>query len=918
MKKTFISKIGILFLGFFLSCQFTINAMESAMKHFWLKDKEIIQLISNDKLDSAKIVILNSKGKKLSFQVIRQTTTKTELKVKEDLTTSPWYKVIYEGAEILSTPHYEYLNKYFHYTGPLGISKKGSDYLFHMWSPVAHKVELVVYENYSENVIKRIDMIPGERGHFSITLPEKYKGMSYLYHVHNGSNITQGLDPYAKVMESFNPKEVSTTGRGVIEYLAPAKPRLALPNMATQTDYVGYEAHVRDFSITKDGGGTYDDFVTKLSHIQSLGVTHIQFMPLQNFYTVVEEDRSWQGKDAPKNDINYNWGYDPQNYFTPEGHFSKDPRDHLLRVNEVKNMVSEAHKRNIGTILDVVYNHLYAQDTLENSAPGSYMRRNENGYISFKSGAGASLESRNLMTRRLIIDSLLWWKNFYGFDGFRFDLMGFTDIETMREVRKALGDDTVLYGEAWEFTDLPVDQAMTKSKIPEELNISAFNDTSRDSYTGHMEGKGFVQGISYELPKVRAGIVAGYHDFPTAGGLVSQDAYHLFAKSPMQALNYLTIHDGFTLWDKINLSWKGTVPARQKLFRQAFAMLMTSQGRVVIHGGMEIGRSKPLSSNDPNPNRAHTSGAVDSENGVTYFHENSYRSPDVTNAIDWDRKKLFQREYEYLQKLIELRRRVPALRYSNGKNLSKGLTFIGGGKISWPPADSAGYKSFKEPGLSQLEIQFINGPSSVYGTTWYLAGEVHPKGVGGDGKNPKNNPFAVTFDSNGRGSITLDKSDLNKLDLTTWSDPVGLQFKLVSPAGSWTTMPGAYSSMGNNTIQPVSIPKSNKVTIDLSQLNHEAGRVQNQTNAFIAYRLDNTLEKGVIGNPLPYKEIIVVHNGVQKTKSLILKELDPKKWKMILDADHIDFNGLKSSDNTLSQGRLDVAPGSSAILVKTE
>ena len=253
---------------------------------------------------------------------------------------------------------------------------------------------------------------------------------------------------------------------------------------------------------------------------------------------------------------------------------------------------------------------------------------------------------------------------------------------------------------------------------------------------------------------------------------------------------------------------------------------MTSQGRIVFHGGMEIGRTKPLSPNDPNKDRAHTTGAVDAENGVTYFHENSYRSPDVTNAIDWSRKSLFNQEYDYLKKLIELRRRVPALRFADGDNLKKGLSFIGGGKIAWPPVNSAGYKSFKDPNLDKLEIQFINGPTSIADTTWYLAGEVHPNGVGGDSKNPKKNSFSVKFDSKGWGSITLTKSDLMKLDLSTWSDPLGLQFKLVSPAGSWTTVPGSYSKMGNNTIHPLSIPKNNKVTIDLSQLNHEA--VENQ------------------------------------------------------------------------------------------
>ncbi|MCO4795112.1 MAG: hypothetical protein KC493_15450, partial [Bacteriovoracaceae bacterium] len=569
----------------------------------------------------------------------------------------------------------------------------------------------------------------------------------------------------------------------------------------------------------------------------------------------------------------------------------------------------------IGVILDVVYNHLYAEDTLENAAPGSYMRRVETGEISFKSGAGASLESRNLMTRRLIIDSLKWWKNYFGVDGFRFDLMGFLDIETMRTIRKELGEDTVLYGEAWEFTDLPKHQATTKSQIPNDLDISAFNDTSRDSYAGAMQSKGFVQGESHELPKVRSGLVAGYQKFPTQGGLISQDRYHLFAKSPVQALNFLTIHDGFTLWDKINLSYKGTPEARKKLMRQAMAMLFTSQGRIVFHGGMEIGRTKPLAKNDPNPGRAHTTPEVDSENGVTHFHENSYRSPDPTNFVDWNRKSDFKTEFNYLKNLIELRRKIPALRYASGDNLVKGLTFLGG-TLNWPPADSGGYQSFNESNLDKLTIKFINAPQDALEKEWFLAGEIHPEGVGGESKNPKKNNWKVFIDKKGKGSLSIKKSDLLKLDLDSWSDPEGLQFKLVSPAGSWNTLPNAYSTMGNNTIKPLSIPKSNTVTIDLSVLNHESGREGVKTQAFVAYRLDNTLETDVIDEGLDYKELIVVHNGENNSSILKQKDLDPAVWKIILDGAQINFDGLSSSEHVLSLGELIVAPQSSAILIR--
>lgn len=569
----------------------------------------------------------------------------------------------------------------------------------------------------------------------------------------------------------------------------------------------------------------------------------------------------------------------------------------------------------MGVILDVVYNHLYSEDTLEKAAPESYMRRRADGKVSFKSGAGASLESRNLMTRRLIIDSLKWWKDFYGVDGFRFDLMGFTDLETMRAIRQSLGSDSILYGEAWEFTDLPKDQATTKSQIPKDLEISAFNDTSRDSYTGHMQGRGFIQGESHELPKVRAGLVAGFQDFPTRGGLISKDSYHLFAKSPMQALNFLTIHDGPTLWDKINLSFKGSVEKRKKLVRQSFAMLLTSQGRIILHGGMEFGRSKPLAENDPNPDRALTSSEVDPENGVTHFHENSYRSPDTTNSIKWERKEEFLHELDYLKKLIELRRKTPALRYLDGENLKRGLHFLGN-DLSWPPAHSAGYESFKEAKLDELEIQFINASTEARNKRWYVAGEIHPEVSGGENKNPLQNPWYVDIDNHGKGILKIKKQNLAELDLESWSDPEGLQFKLISTPGKWDTMPGSYTTMGNNTVKPLSIDRKNQVTIDLQVLNHEASRAGMKTNAVVAYRLDNTLEVDVIGQALPYSELLVVHSGENKTHVLRLKDLNPVDWKIILDGENINLKGLSSSQHKLSEGKLEVAPQSSAVLVK--
>ena len=186
-------KFGILFLGFFVSCYFPLSAVESSMKYFWLKDKNTIEILSLDKLNTAKLSLRDSKGKKLVFSVKKQTARKLELTLNFDLTSSPWYKAVYEGKELTSTPHYTYLNNYFHYTGPLGVSKRENSYLFHMWSPTAHRVELVVYENYTNQVLKKVDMISAERGLFFIQLEEEYKGKSYQYHVHSGNKVTKPL-----------------------------------------------------------------------------------------------------------------------------------------------------------------------------------------------------------------------------------------------------------------------------------------------------------------------------------------------------------------------------------------------------------------------------------------------------------------------------------------------------------------------------------------------------------------------------------------------------------------------------------------------------------------------------------------------------------------------------------------------------
>ncbi|MEI8346514.1 MAG: hypothetical protein WCG27_03545, partial [Pseudomonadota bacterium] len=748
----------------------------------------------------------------------------------------------------------------------------------------------------------------------------------YQYEVSAYGQTHVALDPYARSMASFDPLGIDRVGKASLAPLPVKKMFLdERPSFANSLDFIAAEAHVRDFTIDpslkwdESLRGTYPGFAKMSDYFRDLGVTHIQFMPLQNFYTVKENDRAFVDQNAPRENINYNWGYDPHNYFSPEGWFSSNAADSALRIKEMREMIQKIHNSGMGVTLDIVYNHLYDKTIMENVAPGGYLRRNDFGEISLGTGAGVTLESRILMARKLIIDSMKWWYEFYGVDGFRFDLMGFLDHQTMLEIRKALGPKAILYGEAWNFTDLPADIATTKNNFPEEADLAVFNDSSRDAYTGNMASRGFVQGNFYEAPNVKAAIIGALADYPSPYGEMATDAYKRFARKPSETLNYLAIHDGYTLWDKINLSIHASKEERLKMAKQAFALLLTSQGRAVIHGGDEMGRSKPLAPNDPNPGRAHTSDQVTPENGISYFHENTYKSPDISNQIDWQRGKEFSQLTDYVRGLIKLRRSLPGLRFEEKISINRGLKFLGipENKMLKTVGEYAGYSSFTDPKLKKLTIEFINAPGEVRGKTLSVAGEIHAKGTD---KNPLDNPYKVEIDGDGRGQIKFSREQINSFDLSGWADNQQLQIKLVKKAGAWEVPEGAYSPTGNNTIAPGGILLGDRAVIDLAIIDHTASNIPRLPTHFIAYEIDNTLESAMPPNwkKTPYQKIIILHNASDKDFSLPIEALgEGLSWAVLVDGEKAGITPIKNSkvqvDNTkvMVPGRTSMVLGGS-------
>ncbi len=836
-------------------------------------------------------------------------------------------------ASINFTNKYAYfsrgaLDTYFDYQGPLGaVFHSPQEAELFIWSPPASKVEVLFFSPQDQERILDIkEMLPHEKGSFKLKINAQDLGLTELHGVYYMLKVTAlgqsnfALDPFAKSLAAFNNRRNKTAKAALIDPQKINVPTLPFKNkdiMKNKADYIGYELHVRDYTINPElqlsnpeYHGTFKGLMEVSGHFEDLGITHLQLLPVQAFQSVNDNDRSFQDETVFMDKINYNWGYDPHHYFSLLGLYSSDPHDPLSRIVEFKEMVNHFHQKKIGIVMDVVYNHVMSAYTFEHLAPGCYLRRNERGDISYHTGAGPSVETRTKVVRRLIVESLAYFAHEFGVDGFRFDLMGFIDHQTMREIRAAIGEDKILYGEAWEFTDLPGQEASTKQNIPEGLEIGAFNDSARDSYTGRMAGIGFVQGDTATGPVVKTGIIGGLRNYPQVYedqtfANIDESGYNRFARSPLETINFLSIHDGFTLWDKINLSIPANEEFRKQLTKQALAMLFTSQGRLVLHGGAEMGRTKPLADNDPEKDRAHSSPEASEEYGKRFFHENSYRSPDFTNMIRWERKERFQDIFDYTQGLIQLRQKFTALHYENAESIQKGLRFIGESiRPSRPQLDSAGYESFDE--LDYLYIRFKNGP---HNSKLYLVGE-----IGCQNPPSCNLPEAaleINFNEKGKAELRLSKEQITSSLFSAWADSGGLQFKLVKQAGAWESPTGYYSSMGNNTVTPESIQEGNWAEIDLSICDHHAGQVPVEHKKFIAYLIETQLED----NSTEYNKLLVIHNSDNRELILDVKQLnDFKNCDVFMDKNHAQITPIQNSDVEIEGSQIRM-PGRSSTLI---
>ncbi|MDD3038244.1 type I pullulanase [Bacteroides sp.] len=537
---------------------------------------------------------------------------------------------------------------------------------FMLWSPTADEVRLMLYDaGEGGHACETVKMLPGEDGTWSAIVDKDLLGKFYTFNVKindKWQGDTPGINARAVGVNGKRAAVIDSDSTNPEGWESDLRPPLKSP-----ADIVIYEMHHRDFSVDSTSGvknkGKYlaltehgtmnsDKLLTGIDHLIELGVTHVHLLPSFDYASV----------DETRLDENvYNWGYDPQNYNVPDGSYSTDPYKPVTRIKEFKQMVQTLHKAGIRVIMDVVYNHTFNTEdsNFERTVPGYFYRHKEDGTLANGSGCGNETVSERPMMRKFMIESILYWAKEYHIDGFRFDLMGIHDIETMNAIREAVNtvDPTIaLYGEGWaaESPQYPVDSLAMKANMSRMPGIAAFSDELRDGLCGPVSAKdkgAFLAGVPGGEMSLKFGIV-GAIEHPQIYYDSVNYSHKAWAKQPTQMISYVSCHDGLCLVDRLKASLPGiTLEQLIRLDKLAQTVVFTSQGIPFIYAGEEIMRDKQ---------------------GV----DNSYKSPDAVNAIDWGRKTTNGDIFMYYKRLIDLRKSHPAFRMGDAEIVRKHLEFL--------------------------------------------------------------------------------------------------------------------------------------------------------------------------------------------------------------------------------------------------
>lgn len=535
---------------------------------------------------------------------------------------------------------------------------------FTFWSPVAEQMEVCLYPDATSTEHETIALKKDKQNFWHANIKGDQAGKYYTVRSYqNGTWSEEAPGIFAKA--------VSVNGaRAAIINMAQTNPegwaadrRPAMPDM---TDIVVYETHMRDFTmsnysgitnkgkflaLTEEGTTTPEGFASGIDHLKELGITHLQILPMFDYGSIDETTL-----DKRK----YNWGYDPVNYNAPEGGYSTDPYDPTCRIREAKQMIQALHKAGIRVVMDVVYNHTYnvMGCSLGRVVPEYFYRMNEDGTYANGSGCGNETASDHAMMRRFMVESVCYWAKEYHVDGFRFDLMGIHDQETMRQIRAALDeiDPTILtYGEGWAAMApaYPYEELAMKQWTYKMPRVGAFSDDIRNALIGSPfdHERGFASGNSRCRQAVCFGLTGAinYNDNQFGEG---------WAGEPMQHVSYITCHDNYCLRDRIDASaTTETEDTKHRMNKLAQTGVLVSQGMTFIYGGEELFRTKL---------------------GI----DNSYQSPDSINIIPWENKKTYHDLYTYYRQMIKIRRAHKGFHLGSAELVNEHVEFLETGNES--------------------------------------------------------------------------------------------------------------------------------------------------------------------------------------------------------------------------------------------
>ncbi|MEJ6952549.1 pullulanase [Natronospora cellulosivora (SeqCode)] len=614
------------------------------------------------------------------------------------------YTLRYKEDTIEVNAGWRLIDDLYAYDGKLGaeLLEDGSARL-KLWSPGADNVLVVLYdkEDQYQIVADNIAMTLGDKGVWQVFLNEENTGIddlgAYFYHykIERDGDIKLALDPYAKSMASWNsdPDDSEKTypvGKAAIvdpSNIGPELDYAEIEGFENRVDAIIYEIHVRDFTsdpkIADDLNSqfaTFEAFVDKLDYIEELGVTHIQLLPVMSYFWGDELANDQRMLEYSSSGNNYNWGYDPHSYFSLSGMYSENPEDPELRIKEFKKLIDEIHSRGMGVILDVVYNHTARVTIFEDLLANYYHFMDADGSTRTSFGGGR-LGTTHHMSRRILLDSITYWVEEFKLDGFRFDMMGDHDAETIQmayDKAKELNPKIIMLGEGWRtFVGdenagdiMPADQDWMQYTD----SVGVFSDEFRNELKSGFGNEGqprFITGGARNIEQIFDNLKAQAHNFKTT--------------DPGDVVQYIAAHDNLSLHDVIAVSIQKDPDYHQeeiqKRIRLGNTMLLTAQGTAFIHAGQEYGRTKQFrAETDEAPYKSHK--GID-ENGepftYPYFIHDSYDSTDIINKFDWSKVRgegIHRETMKYTKGLIELRRSTDAFRLSNFDLINSNVSLI--------------------------------------------------------------------------------------------------------------------------------------------------------------------------------------------------------------------------------------------------